>query len=114
MNLFFADPLSAIAPRIGAMTATSNPARELPNPSWAVLTLTSVPRLQYFLKKRGKKPAMTVVAKAELAQSYMAQPQIAFFSVFILNSLLAFSGSKGFPLTHGGLSHGRAEERGMV
>jgi hypothetical protein len=26
-----------------------------------------------------KKPAMTVVAKAELAQSYMAHPHIAFF-----------------------------------
>jgi hypothetical protein len=27
------------------------------------------------LKKTGKKPAMTVVANAELAQSYMAHPQ---------------------------------------
>jgi hypothetical protein len=28
------------------------------------------------LKKTGKKPAITVVAKAELAQSYRAHPQI--------------------------------------
>jgi hypothetical protein len=32
------------------------------------------------LKKTGKKPAITVVAKAELAQSYKAQPQTAFWS----------------------------------
>ena len=53
---------------------------ELPSPSWAVLRFTSVPWLQYCLKKSGKKPAITVVAKAELAQSYKAQPQTAFWS----------------------------------
>jgi hypothetical protein len=31
----------------------------------------------------GKNPAITVVAKAEFAQSYMAHPQIAFLSLFI-------------------------------
>jgi hypothetical protein len=41
----------------------------LATPSWKVLTVTSLPALQYFLKKSGKKPASTVVAKAELAQS---------------------------------------------
>jgi hypothetical protein len=51
---------------------------ELPNPSWAVLTLTSAPALQNCLKKIGKNPAITVVAKAEFAQSYSAQPQMAF------------------------------------
>jgi hypothetical protein len=30
------------------------------------------------LKKIGKNPAITVVAKAEFAQSYSAQPQMAF------------------------------------
>jgi hypothetical protein len=32
------------------------------------------------LKKIGKNPAMTVVAKAEFAQSYITQPQTAFLS----------------------------------
>ena len=50
---------------------------ELPSPSWAVLRFTSAPWLQYCLKKTGKKPAITVVAKVELAQSYKAQPQTA-------------------------------------
>ena len=44
-------------------------AAELAAPNWNVLTVAVVPALQYCLKKRGKKPAMTVVAKAELAQS---------------------------------------------
>jgi hypothetical protein len=34
---------------------------------------TSIPELQNCLKKMGKKPAITVVAKAEFAQSYIAQ-----------------------------------------
>jgi len=42
-------------------------------PSLEVLTLASTPLLQYCLKNNGKKPAMTVVAKAELAKSYSAQ-----------------------------------------
>ena len=70
-----------MAPRTGAARATTTPATELPRPSRAVLTVASVPRLQYCLKKMGKKPAITVVAKAELAQSYMAHPKIAFFPV---------------------------------
>jgi len=39
-----------------------------------VLVAASTPEFQYSLKKTGKKPAITVVAKAEFAQSYMAQP----------------------------------------
>ena len=35
------------------------------------------------LKKIGKKPAITVVAKAELAQSYRAQPHIGLFNLFM-------------------------------
>jgi hypothetical protein len=54
---------------MGAIKATIKLAIELPNPSWAVLTFTSAPKLQYCLKKIGKNPAITVVAKAELAQS---------------------------------------------
>jgi len=42
---------------------------ELAIPRRAVLVFTSVPKLQYCLKKIGKNPAMTVVAKAEFAQS---------------------------------------------
>ncbi len=110
MNFFFADPLSAMAPRIGAITATRSPAREFPNPSWAVLTLTSVPMLQYVLKKRGKNPAMTVVAKAELAQSYMAQPHTAFFFAFIVTSLPVCPARKVFPFTRNGLAHGREKK----
>jgi hypothetical protein len=34
-----------------------------------VLVLAGVPALQYCLKKTGKNPAITVVAKAESAQS---------------------------------------------
>jgi|GEM_PF-4237879 len=53
----------------GAVIATSRDAAEFPNPSSAVLSFTLAPWLQYILKKTGKNPAMTVVAKAELAQS---------------------------------------------
>jgi hypothetical protein len=42
--------------------------------------------LQYCLKKMGKKPAMTVVAKAEFAQSYLAQPQTDLRSFVIFSS----------------------------
>jgi hypothetical protein len=70
-----------MAPSTGAIIATIKLAIAFPNPSWAVLMLTSAPKLQYFLKKTGKNPAMTVVAKAEFAQSYIAQPQTAFLSL---------------------------------
>ena len=66
-----------MAPSTGANIATIRLATEFPRPSCAVLTLGSVPWLQYCLKKSGKNPAMTVVAKAELAQSYNAHPQTA-------------------------------------
>ena len=62
-------PRSAMAPSTGARMATVTPAREFTNPSRAVLTVGSTPALQTFLKKMGKNPAMTVVAKAEFAQS---------------------------------------------
>lgn len=64
---------------MGASNATTRLAREFPAPRSAVLVLTSMPKLQYFLKKMGKNPAMTVVAKAEFAQSYIAHPQMARF-----------------------------------
>lgn len=46
---------------------------ELAKPKYRVLELSSMPLPQYCLKKAGKKPAITVVAKAEFAQSYSAQ-----------------------------------------
>ena len=64
-----APPLSATAPRIGAATRMNALASELAKPSWAVLVTASLPVLQYCLKNTGKKPAMTVVAKTEFAQS---------------------------------------------
>jgi hypothetical protein len=42
---------------------------EFARPKRKVLVVTSTSTFQYFLKNKGKKPAMTVVAKAELAQS---------------------------------------------
>ena len=63
---------------MGAIIATIIPAIELAKPSRAVETVASTPWDQYFLKNMGKNPAMTVVAKAELAQSYMAQETIDF------------------------------------
>ncbi len=69
-------PRSAIAPRIGAASAITRLPSPLTTPSRKVLTEASVPTLQYCLKKIGKKPAITVVANAEFAQSYSAQPMI--------------------------------------
>jgi len=77
-NFFFDDPRSAMEPRSGATIATITPAREFAIPSLAVLTVASDPELQYSLKNTGKKPAMTVVANAEFAQSYNAQLKTAF------------------------------------
>jgi len=65
---------------MGADKATVILAIEFANPSLAVLTVVSAPTLQNCLKKTGKNPAMTAVAKAELAQSYMLHPKIAFLS----------------------------------
>ncbi len=70
-----ARPLSAIAPRSGAMNATTKLAIPLAIPSLKVLSVAATPTFQYCLKNSGKKPAMTVTAKAELAQSYIAQPK---------------------------------------
>src|SRR5262245_974411 len=71
--LTLAPPRSAAAPIRGASTAIAKLPTPLPTPSRNVLTVGSLPALQYCLKKTGKKPAITVVAKAELAQSYRAQ-----------------------------------------
>src|ERR1700749_934153 len=67
-------PLSAIAPTRGATRATIRLARPLANPNRKVLSVAGMPAFQKFLKNRGKKPAMTVQANEEFAQSYMAQP----------------------------------------
>ncbi len=74
--------MSAIAPSTGANKATMIPAMEFARPNLAVLIVVSVPALQNCLKNTGKKPAMTVVAKAEFAQSYRAHPKTAFLLSF--------------------------------
>ena len=62
-------PRSAMVPRIGASSAIARLARPLVSPRRKVLTEASTPAFQNCLKNTGKNPAMTVVAKAELAQS---------------------------------------------
>ena len=100
-NFFLEALRSAMAPRKGAAMATIIPAREFARPSRAVLREVSVPKLQNCLKKIGKNPAMTVVAKAEFAQSYMAQAMICFLETcskaappaafsFMLSSIYSF------------------------
>src|SRR5512135_1031514 len=63
---------SAMAPTIGASSATTRLARPLASPRRNVLSVAGTPAFQNCLKNTGKKPAMTVQAKAELAQSYSA------------------------------------------
>ncbi len=60
---------SAIAPSTGASSATIRLAMPLVTPSRNVLSVATTPAFQYCLKKTGKKPAITVVANAEFAQS---------------------------------------------
>ncbi|MDP6585904.1 MAG: hypothetical protein QF535_14705, partial [Anaerolineales bacterium] len=50
---------------------------ELDSPRIYVLSLGLLGFAQYALKNNGKKPAMTVVANAELAQSYKAHERQA-------------------------------------
>src|SRR5215472_12835850 len=64
-----------MAPISGAMKATMKLAMLLARPSRKVLSVAAMPAFQYCLKNSGKKPAMTVTANDELAQSYMAQPK---------------------------------------
>ena len=64
-----APPPSATAPRIGAAIRMNTLPIEFANPSCAVLVTASASELQYSLKNTGKKPAMTVVANTEFAQS---------------------------------------------
>jgi hypothetical protein len=64
-----APPRSAIAPSTGAVSAITALAMPLASPSRNVLSVTDTPTFQCCLKNTGKKPAITVVANAELAQS---------------------------------------------
>ena len=68
-NFFLAVPWSAIAPRKGDKAAIKMDAVEFANPKYHVLRVTLSVVDQYSLKNTGKNPAMTVVAKALLAQS---------------------------------------------
>jgi hypothetical protein len=58
-----------MAPSSGALSMMTRLAAELALPRRNVLSVAALPTAQYCLKKTGKKPAITVVAKAELAQS---------------------------------------------
>ncbi len=69
-------PASAMAPSAGARATMTRLATELARPSRNVLSVTSAAAFQYCLKKSGKNPASTVVAKAELPQSYSAQDRV--------------------------------------
>ena len=93
-NLFFDSEISAIAPRIGAVINTKRavvPARKAhsvvalvdisipqilkPHPSAGTITVA---------KYMGKRAAITVVAKAEFAQSYIYHAKtLLFLSLFI-------------------------------
>jgi hypothetical protein len=65
---------------MGAAATMTRLAMELATPSRKVLSTAGLPALQYCLKKIGKKPAITVVAKAESAQSYNAHETTFFLS----------------------------------
>lgn len=62
-------PASATAPSAGATSAIAKLESELATPRWYDETDASTPALQYCLNNIGKKPAITVVEKAEFAQS---------------------------------------------
>src|SRR5712691_8759876 len=70
---FLVPPWSAIAPRIGERSAMTMLPMELARPNRNVVSVASAPSLQYCFRKRGKKADITVMANAELAQSYSAQ-----------------------------------------
>jgi hypothetical protein len=58
-----------MAPSTGASSAITRAERPLVSPRRKVLSVTATSAFQYCLKNTGKNPAMTVVAKAEFAQS---------------------------------------------
>jgi len=64
-----APPASAIAPSAGATSAMARLESELATPSRYDDSVASTPALQYCLNNSGKNPAITVVEKAEFAQS---------------------------------------------
>src|SRR5262245_33217831 len=75
-NRFLAPPRSAMAPSTGARTATMALAIELAMLRRKVLSVSAVPGgHQKSLRNTGKNTVITVTAKAELAQSYSAQPK---------------------------------------
>ena len=57
----------------------TRPAMALPKPSRDVVSVGVTSVLQNFWKNTGKKPAITVVANAEFAQSYSAQAKTGRF-----------------------------------
>src|SRR5258705_1842902 len=62
-----------MAPRTGERSAMTMLPMELARPNRNVVSVASAPSLQYCFRKSGKKADITVMANAELAQSYSAQ-----------------------------------------
>src|SRR6267378_5578437 len=62
-----------MAPRTGERSAMTMLPKELARPNRNVVSVASAPSLQYCFRKSGKKADITVMANAELAQSYSAQ-----------------------------------------
>ena len=91
---FLRPPTSARAPSNGAIKTTIKLATAFAAPKKNVLSVASKPPPQYCLNKRGKKPAITAVAYAEFAQSYMAHEKI-----FLLVNLLGLSTGGFYCLT---------------
>ena len=83
-KFFFINLRSAIDSSIGAASAMNKLPIEFQNPRMVLLKFESTPALKYCLKKIEKNPAITVIVKAELAQSYIAQPHINLRSWFII------------------------------
>ena len=77
-NFFFIFLTSEKAPKIGANNIIKRPESEFAVPIAAVLSIGERSAAQKDLKNIGKNPAITVVAKTELAQSYKAHETIFF------------------------------------
>jgi hypothetical protein len=96
-NLFFVPERSAIAPSVGAIMNTKRPVVPARNPhKVAALVAISIPenlKIQpsdgtiTVAKYIGKRAAITVVANAELAQSYIHHANTFLSFSFFINSL---------------------------
>src|SRR5881397_1390237 len=65
--------IALLSPILGERSAMTIPPIELARPSRKVVIVASAPSLQYCFRNSGKNADITVMANAELAQSYSAQ-----------------------------------------